>query len=69
MNAAENRLRIAIEGAKPTRPGGDSPGNKTHCPKGHPFNEANTAITRDGARRCRQCDAERGRRRRRGGKG
>lgn len=28
---------------------------KTHCPKGHPYDEANTVVQRDGARRCRTC--------------
>ncbi|MFJ4852417.1 HNH endonuclease signature motif containing protein [Streptomyces sp. NPDC088730] len=36
---------------------------KTHCPKGHPYDEANTVVQGDGARRCRTCrlTAERGR--------
>ena len=29
---------------------------KTHCPQGHPYNEANTRITRKGYRDCRVCD-------------
>jgi HNH endonuclease len=29
---------------------------KTHCPKGHPYNERNTAWWR-GSRKCRICDA------------
>jgi hypothetical protein len=28
---------------------------KTHCDHDHPFDEANTAITKDGRRRCRAC--------------
>jgi len=28
---------------------------KTHCKHGHPFDEANTKIRRDGARACRTC--------------
>jgi hypothetical protein len=31
---------------------------KSHCKCGHPFNEANTAITKDGHRRCRACGRE-----------
>lgn len=27
----------------------------THCPQGHPYDEANTAIQTNGARRCRAC--------------
>jgi hypothetical protein len=28
---------------------------KTHCPKGHPYDEENTYITSDGKRQCRAC--------------
>jgi hypothetical protein len=28
---------------------------KTHCPKGHPYDEANTYVDPSGARRCRAC--------------
>jgi hypothetical protein len=28
---------------------------KTHCPSGHAYDEANTALTRQGFRRCRIC--------------
>lgn len=28
---------------------------KTHCPQGHPYDSANTSITRSGARRCKAC--------------
>lgn len=28
---------------------------KTHCPKGHPYDEANTSIGADGARNCLAC--------------
>lgn len=28
---------------------------KTHCPQGHPYDEANTIHLRDGGRRCREC--------------
>ena len=33
----------------------------THCPRGHPFDEANTFFTRDGRRGCRACRTERSR--------
>ena len=32
---------------------------KTHCPKGHEYNEKNTRNTSDGKRVCRACDRER----------
>lgn len=49
---------------------GNHPGtNQTHCYKGHPFDEANTRITRQGNRECRACDrikqVDRGRSKRR----
>jgi hypothetical protein len=28
---------------------------KTHCPKGHPYDETNTVISKEGYRRCREC--------------
>jgi hypothetical protein len=31
---------------------------KTHCAKGHPFDEANTYITAKGNRQCRRCQRE-----------
>lgn len=34
----------------------------TECPRGHPFDEANTYIRPDGRRRCRACDNMRHRR-------
>jgi hypothetical protein len=34
---------------------------KTHCPRGHPYDEANTHIQRDGGRICRQCNRDRAR--------
>ena len=30
--------------------------NKTHCKQGHKFDESNTHIVKNGARRCRECD-------------
>ena len=29
---------------------------KTHCPQGHPYDEANTYFRTEGHRRCRECD-------------
>ena len=34
---------------------------RDHCRRGHPLNEANTRLERNGARRCRTCARERGR--------
>lgn len=38
--------------------------NRTNCPHGHPFDENNTAMKKDGSRRCKTCDRERAARRR-----
>lgn len=50
---------------------GESPparnARKTHCPQGHPYDEANTYWTSNGWRICRACNRERGRRRSPGG--
>lgn len=37
---------------------------KTHCKRGHPFDEANTWMSHDGARHCRTCNRDRARARR-----
>jgi hypothetical protein len=37
--------------------------SKTHCPRNHPYDEANTAY-RQGYRHCRACERDRGARRR-----
>lgn len=49
INSTENVVGIAwqLEAAK------------THCKWGHPFNEENTHITKQGKRHCRVCDRER----------
>jgi len=33
--------------------------NRTHCPRGHEFTQANTFIEADGSRRCKRCRADR----------
>ena len=33
----------------------------THCPQGHPYDEENTFIRRDGRRRCKACSAAKSR--------
>ncbi len=37
--------------------------SKTHCPKGHPYDEANTYYSKTGGRACRTCHRERERER------
>lgn len=34
---------------------------KTHCPKGHPYDEANTILKAGGRRNCRECHREQAR--------
>ncbi len=50
---------------------GESPpaknARKTHCPKGHPYDESNTHVTSKGWRICKACNADRARQRRKGG--
>lgn len=38
--------------------------HKTHCPQGHPYDEANTYVRPDGAYSCRACHRETEERRR-----
>lgn len=40
---------------------------KTHCPKNHPYDAANTHITKGGLRQCRTCSRDRARARRAAG--
>jgi hypothetical protein len=37
---------------------------KTHCPQGHPYDEANTYVSRQGGRNCRACHRQQERDRR-----
>ncbi len=46
------RGRAGIVSAKRQR-------SKTHCKWGHPFDDGNTWIEKDGSRHCRECDANR----------
>ena len=45
-------------------PGAQFQRSKTHCPRGHPYDERNTRITPKGYRKCRQCHADNERARR-----
>lgn len=40
--------------------------DRTHCRRGHPYDEANTYLTPKGARRCRKCNAAAQRKRKEG---
>jgi hypothetical protein len=42
----------------------DGRGPKTHCPKGHPYNDENTYVSPKGIRNCRTCGTENARKRR-----
>lgn len=37
---------------------GKRPGKRTHCPKGHPYDEGNTVLRKDGAQSCWLCRKE-----------
>jgi len=40
------------------------PGNRTHCPRGHPYDSENTYVRGNGRRTCRECSIQRDRARR-----
>lgn len=44
-----------------TAPRGHGQSNKTHCPQGHEYVQANVYLDKNGSRHCRQCQRERGR--------
>lgn len=45
----------AFASGRPAPTGG---GTKTHCPKGHPYDEENTYVSPDGKRACKACGRE-----------
>lgn len=51
-NPAHMRLLSNVANATDNRQG-----RKTHCPEGHPYDEANTYINKRGHRLCRKCRA------------
>ncbi len=54
--SSENNIDAYRRGLKV----GFSPNSlKTHCDHGHPFNEENTYITKDGSRMCKVCRRDR----------
>lgn len=57
VTQAENNRRAATEGVK-INPRKVRP----HCPAGHPYDEANTATSGSGKRRCKECTHARKRR-------
>lgn len=61
--AAQARYRLKTRGPEP-RPTGRPKGSYhvTHCPQGHPYDEANTIYATGGGRKCRLCVQERQRR-------
>lgn len=48
----------AVTRAENLRRGRHHEREKTHCPKGHPYDEANTLVGRNGGRHCRICRRE-----------
>lgn len=55
VTGKENVARGLVSGH--TWSGGGHNARKTNCPKGHPYNDANTYIV-NGRRQCRQCGRE-----------
>lgn len=46
-------------GARNGRDFGAAQARKTHCPAGHPYDEANTYTSKTGKRHCKRCQRER----------
>lgn len=62
--SSDNRLANLLYGTRSdnmrdrVRHGRDPQASRTHCPSGHPYDEANTLLTQNGrSRRCRACGA------------
>jgi len=55
--SCRNRRCVNPAHTAPTQRGA-SRSNRTHCPRGHEFNPANTLIEGDGSRRCKRCKAD-----------
>jgi len=62
MNAAENRLRLAVLRGGPTVFEHEQPAET--CKNGHALDGDNLGVKPSGKRYCRRCEIERGRRRR-----
>lgn len=60
VTQAENLRRSPLQRQPGTpAPCGEWQKAKTHCPQGHPYDEANTGIRPNGHRYCRACARER----------
>ncbi len=57
LGTQSQNVRDAVERGRWTQ-GGEANRRKTHCPRDHEYNEANTRV-RSGRRFCRSCDRER----------
>lgn len=58
---AENMADMVRNGHDAAARGTNPQSLKTHCPHGHEYTPENTATTKRGTRRCRECDRIRGR--------
>lgn len=54
VTAAENNRRKPVQAGGPRRPGQRA--RKTHCKRGHLFDEANTRWMKSGSAQCRACN-------------
>lgn len=59
MSEEELRHRVGLRHGVRVRGSGSCNRDKAHCPAGHPYDDANTAISREGFRRCRTCRNQR----------
>lgn len=55
---AHNMADMAAKG-RATNPVAEHHRRLTHCPQGHPYDDANTRYLRRGSRACRACDRQR----------
>jgi hypothetical protein len=60
---SESHKKGFAEGRRTGQNNGNS--EKTHCPKGHPYDEENTYLPPGGGRECKECARQRNRERRR----
>ena len=48
-----------VTGSENTKRQDHAERRKTECPQGHPYDDENTIVRKDGFRRCRTCERER----------